>query len=171
MYHLQQPYTGIIWRELLFGWWANSGQNLYRTAVIRDIGGFDPHLFHVEDRKLWLEVAKRGPVCVLPFVAMEYRQHERQISKNDGIPAQRQKIWAEFIAGLPVRNQREAHGIRRAAELVQRAVDLRADRRFARALRLQLRACLAAPWLVTSPVTRRPLWWGIKKCILRVTTA
>ena len=44
-------------------------------------------------------------------------------------------------------------------------------RRFARALRLQLRACLAAPWLVTSPMTRRPLWWGIKKCILRVTTA
>ena len=102
VYQLAQPHTGIIWRELLFGWWANSGQNLYRTAVIRDIGGFDPRLFNAQDRKLWLEVGWRGPVCVLPFVAMEYRQHARQISKNDGIPAQRQKIWSEFIAGLPV---------------------------------------------------------------------
>ena len=31
VYHLSRPHTGIIWRELLFGWWANSGQNLYRT--------------------------------------------------------------------------------------------------------------------------------------------
>jgi glycosyltransferase involved in cell wall biosynthesis len=171
VYQLAQPHTGIIWRELLFGWWANSGQNLYRTAVVRDVGGFDPHLFNVQDRKLWLQVAKRGPVCVLPFVAMEYRQHARQISKNDGIPAQRQKVWSEFIAGLPVADQQEAHRIRRAAELVQQSVESRADGRFARALRLQLRACLAAPWLVASPVTRRPLWWGIKKCILRVRTA
>jgi glycosyltransferase involved in cell wall biosynthesis len=169
VYHLSQPYTGIIWRELLFGWWANSGQNLYRTAVVRDIGGFDPALINVQDRKLWLEVARRGPVCVLPFVAMEYRQHARQISKNDGIPAQRQKIWAEFIAGLPAPAQREARGIRRAAELVEQSVQSRADCRFARALRLQLRACLAGPWLVTSPLTRRPLWWGIKKCLLRVS--
>jgi hypothetical protein len=171
VYHLSQPHVGTIWRELLFGWWANSGQNLYRTAVIREIGGFDPQLFRAEDRKLWLEVATRGPVCVLPFVAMEYRQHARQISKDDGIPAQREKIRAEFIAGLPAPAQREARAIRRAAELVQQSVESRADRRFARALRLQLRACLAAPWLVTSPVTRRPVWWGIKKCVLRVRTA
>ena len=173
VYQLGRPHTGIIWRELLFGWWANSGQNLYRTAVIRAIGGYAPHFFDAHDRKMWLDVARRGPVCVLPFVAMEYRQHAGQITqtKYEGVEAQRQKIWAEFIAGLPVRDQREAHSIRRAAELVQRAVESRADRRFARALRLQLRACLAAPWLVTSPVTRRPLWWGIRKCILRVTTA
>ena len=170
VYHLSRPHTGIIWRELLFGWWANSGQNLYRTTVVRDIGGFDPALFNTQDRKLWLEVATRGPVCVLPFMAMEYRQHGRQISKNDGIPAHRQTLWAEFIATLPAATRAEARGIRRAAELVQQSVESRTNRRFGRALHLQLRACLSAPWLVTSPVTRRPLWWGIKKCILRVTT-
>ena len=170
VYHPPHPHTGIIWRELLFGWWANSGQNLYRTAVVRAIGGYDPHYFNVDDRKLWLQVAWRGQVCVLPFVAMEYRQHARQISKNDGIPAQRQKMWSEFIAGLPSRLQPEAAGIRRAGELVQASVECRANRRFLRALPLQVRACLAAPWLVTSPLTRRPLWWGIKKCLLRVTT-
>ena len=170
VYHYPRPHTGIIWRELLFGWWANSGQNLYRTSVIRAIGGYDPHYFNAQDRKLWLEVAWRGPVCVLPFVAMEYRQHARQISKGDGIPATRQKMWGEFIAGLPSRLQPEARGIRRAAELVQASVACRARRQFLRALPLQVRACLAAPWLVTSPLTRRPLWWGVKKCLLRVTT-
>jgi glycosyltransferase involved in cell wall biosynthesis len=171
VYQLARPHTGIIWRELLFGWWANSGQNLYRTTVIRDIGGFDHRFLHVQDRKLWLTVATHGPVCVLPFVAMEYRQHTGQLSKDDGIPAERQQLWAEFIAGLPASSRPEARGIRRAADLVQQSAESRADRRFARALRLQLRACLAAPWLVTSPVTRRPLWWAIKKCILRVSAA
>ena len=170
VYHPPEPHTGIIWRELLFGWWANSGQNLYRTSVVRAIGGYDPQYLNVDDRKLWLQVAWRGEVCVLPFVAMEYRQHARQISKSDGIAAQRQKMWNEFIAGLPSRLQPEAAGIRRAAELVQESVECRANRRFLRALPLQVRACLAAPWLVTSPLTRRPLWWGIKKCLLRVTT-
>jgi len=173
VYRSPQPHTGIIWRELLFGWWANSGQNLYRTAVIRAIGGYDPRFFNAHDRKVWLDVAWRGPVCVLPFVAMEYRQHANQITQTryEGVAAQRDKIRAEFIAGLPAAAQREARAIRRAAELVQQSVESRADRRFARALQLQLRACLSAPSLIASPVTRRPLWWGIKKCILRVTTA
>ena len=170
VYHPPKPHTGIIWRELLFGWWANSGQNLYRTSVIRAIGGYDPRYFNVDDRKLWLQVAWRGEVCVLPFVAMEYRQHARQISKHDAIPAQRQKMWSEFIAGLPSHVQREAAGIRRAAELVQASVECRASCRFLRALSLQLRACAAAPKLVISPLTRRPLWWGIKKCLLGVAT-
>ena len=82
VYRPPQPHTGIIWRELLFGWWANSGQNLYRTAIIRAIGGYDPQFFNAQDRKLWLEVAWRGPVCVLPFVAMEYRQHAQSAQQE-----------------------------------------------------------------------------------------
>ena len=129
-------------------------------------------LQRAEDRKLWLEVATRGPVCVLPFVAMEYRQHARQISKDDGIPAQRQKIWAEFIAGLPAPAQREARGNqtrRRARPTVGRIAR-------GSPFRAGLAVCNSAPALrrrgwCTSPVTRRPLWWGIKKCILRVRTA
>ncbi|MEO5742185.1 MAG: glycosyltransferase family A protein, partial [Vicinamibacterales bacterium] len=69
VYRSPHAHTGTIWRELLFGWWANSGQNLYRTAIIRAIGGYDPRFFNAHDRKVWLDVAGRGPVCVLPFVA------------------------------------------------------------------------------------------------------
>ncbi|MEO5742090.1 MAG: hypothetical protein ABIS29_16000, partial [Vicinamibacterales bacterium] len=99
-------------------------------------------------------------------------QHANQITRtrSEGVAAQRQQVWADFIAGLPVPAQREARGIRRAAELVQQSLESRAARRFSRALRLQLRACVGAPRLLTSPLTRRPLWWGIKKCLLRVST-
>ena len=170
VYHPPRAYVGVIWRELLFGWWANSGQMMFRTEVIRAIGGYDPHYFNTQDRKLWLHVAIRGPVCVLPFVAMEYRQHARQISKYDGIPAQRRQVWNEFIAALSAPLQREARGIRQAADLVQEAVESRAAGRNLAALQQQLRACLAAPALLRSPITRRPLWWGIKKCLLGVRT-
>ena len=126
VYHLPRAHVGIIWRELLFGWWANSGQMIFRTEVIRAIGGYDPEYFNAQDRKLWLNAATRGPVCVLPFVAMEYRQHARQISKYDGIRVQRHKVWNEFISALPAPLQREARGVRRAAELVQQSVESRA---------------------------------------------
>ena len=169
VYHPAGTHTGSIWRALLFGWWANSGQNLYRTALIRNIGGFDEALLHAEDRKLWLDVAWRGPVCLIPFVMMEYRQHAGQVSKRPNIEPVRQKIWREFIAGLPPAQQGEARAIRRAAELVRHAEHGRAARAFGSALRAQVHACLLAPSLLTSPLTGRPLWWGLRKCLQRVS--
>jgi GT2 family glycosyltransferase len=168
VYRPAKQVTRVIWRELLFGWWSNSGQNLYRTVVVRDVGGFDPAVSHCEDRGLWLAVASRGPVCIVPAVAMEYRQHDGQ-SKPPDIDAIRQSVWNTFIAGLDTRQQREARKIRRAAELVDRAERSRGEHRFGDALVDQLRACLLAPSLVVSPLTGRPLWWGVKKSVLRVS--
>jgi glycosyltransferase involved in cell wall biosynthesis len=112
----ETSYKGSIWREFLFGWWSNSGQNIYRTEVVREIGGFDPTLKCVMDRRLWLDVARRGAVCVLPFVTMEYRQHAGQMTKWPNIDAERERLWAQFIASLPPHQQREGRRIRRSAE-------------------------------------------------------
>jgi glycosyltransferase involved in cell wall biosynthesis len=169
VYHPATAHARTIWREFLFGWWSNSGRNLYRTASIKEIGGFDPALPRAQDRKLWLEAAWRGRVCILPFVAMEYRQHEGQITKGPDITPVKQRIWLEFIAALPPSRQGEARAIRRAADLAQRSEHARAARRFGLALRMQLQACLIAPSLLVSPLTGRPLWWGIKKSLLRVS--
>jgi glycosyltransferase involved in cell wall biosynthesis len=167
VFHPSRPHTRTVWPELLFGWWANSGQNLYRTSAIRGVGGFDAALRHAEDRKLWLYVARSGPVCLLPSVTMEYRQHEGQTSKRPNIEPVRQQIWSEFIAQLPPATQRDAVAIRRAAVLSDQAVAHRANGEFWRALGAQLRACSLAPRLLRSPLTSRPLWWGLKKCLLR----
>lgn len=159
----------VIWRELLFGWWANSGQNLFRTSVIREVGGF-PNLIACEDRKLWLTVARRGRVCLIPQVEMEYRQHAGQ-SKPANIDEIRRGVWREFIEALPPAQQAEARSIRRAAEFAAQSEMARCEDQWLRAVRCQLAAFLVAPGLVFSPLTGRPLWWGLKKAILRVPEA
>ena len=169
VYRPERSYTRSIWRELLFGWWSNSGQNLYRTSIVRELGGFDPTFFVVEDRKLWLQVARRGPVCVLPFVSMEYRQHEVQLTKRPNIVVERERCWAEFIDSLPASERAACRRIRRSGELSAAAERARAEGRFARATRLQLGAMASAPGLVGSPLLRRPFWWGLKKSLLRQT--
>ena len=162
--------TRIIWPELLFGWWSNSGQNLYRSAVVREIGGFDPAFFFVQDRALWLQVARRGPVCVLPFVSMEYRQHTAQITKRPHIQLERERCWAQFIESLPPSERARCGRIRRSAELSAGAETARVAGEFGKATRLQLGAMLSAPRLLASPLLRRPLWWGLKKSLLGVRT-
>ncbi len=166
VFHPSSPHCRIVWQDLLFGWWANSGQNLYRTEIVRAVGGFDASVRACEDRKLWLEVARLGPVCLTPVIAMEYRQHAGQ-SKLPDLDEIRHSIWREFISSLPAPEQRGARAIRRAAELALRAELLRSAGRFTAALTTQLAACLRVPRLLTSPLTGRPLWWGVKKCLIR----
>jgi glycosyltransferase involved in cell wall biosynthesis len=159
--------TRTIWRELLFGWWANSGQNLYRSDVVREIGGFDPQFYFVQDRALWLRVARRGPVCVLPSVGMEYRQHPGQMTKLPNIQRERESCWRQFIESLPASERAECWRIRRSAELSAQAELARGAGRYATAARFQLGAILSAPRLLASPLLRRPFWWGLKKSMLR----
>ena len=168
VYHPAKACKRVIWRELLFGWWANSGQNLYRTALVREVGGFNQSLSSCEDRNLWLAVARSAPVCLVPVIAMEYRQHTGQ-SKPANLDDIRESVLNEFITTLPPAGQTEGRRIRRAAELVEKSEAARAARKFGSALRWQLQACWLAPRLLLSPLTGRPLWWGIKKCLLRVS--
>ncbi len=156
-----------IWREVLFGWWSNSGQNLYRTSVVREIGGFDTGLRAVQDRMLWLEIARRGNVVVVPTVVMEYRQHRGQMTKASDIEPERQLIWQRFIDSLPPSLRAEGRGIRRAAALTADAEAARAAGNFLAGARLQSAAFLAAPRLLLSPLVARPMYWNLKKCVQR----
>ena len=168
-YHPARASVRRICRELLFEWWANSGQNLYRTSVVRDVGGFDVALSVVEDRKLWLAVASRGEVCLVPQVTMDYRQHGGQW-KPPNIKTVRDGVYEEFIATLPKHEQAAAWRIRRATERNKRAQQARSEGKFGVALMLQLGAILSAPRLLASPLTGPPLWWELKKSLLRTRT-
>lgn len=168
VYWPSRLYVRTIWRELLFGFWANSGQSLFRTSVVRSLGGFDPSLAQCEDRKLWLQVTRRGPVCLLPSVALEYRVHAGQ-KKAANLDDIRRRVWRAFIEELPNTERRQALRTRESAELIERAQRCRVEGGWGRALILQLRGCRRAPWLLVSPLTARPLWWGLKKCLLRST--
>lgn len=156
-----------IWREVLFGWWSNSGQNLFRTSVVREIGGFDVTLRAAEDRQLWLDVARRGVVCLVPDVVLEYRQHPHQMPKGDDVERARQLVWSRFVESLPAGQQAEGRRIRRAATLTAQAEAARARGAFLMATTRQVRALLTAPQLLLSPLLARPLWWTLKKSLLR----
>lgn len=167
VYRPSKVYSRNIWRELLFGWWSNSGQNIYRTAIVREIGGFDTELNAAEDRWLWLQVSKRGNVCLIPATTLEYRQHFGQSTKVRDYETERQIIWARYIASLAMSRQREARRIRRAATLVDNAESARHASRFWLAARLHVAAILVAPRLLASPLVGRPIYWNIKKCLQR----
>lgn len=156
-----------IWREVLFGWWSNSGQNLFRTSVVREIGGFDVTLRAAEDRQLWLDVARRGVVCLVPDVVLEYRQHPHQMPKGDDVERARQLVWSRFVESLPAGHRAEGRRIRCAATLAAQAEAARARGAFLMATTRQVRALLAAPQLLLSPLLARPLWWTLKKSLLR----
>ncbi len=170
VYRSTRNHTRQISRELLYGWWSNSGQNLYRMAIVREVGGFDTAFPHVHDRKLWLDVARHGPVCVLGFVAMEYRQHAGQASKSPGINEERERLWRQYIDSLPPSQRSGGRRIRLAAERAAHAEKARAAGRFTSAVGLHLAGIASAPSLVYSPLTGRPIWWGLKKSLLGMRT-
>ena len=107
--------------ELLFGWSAVSGQNLYRTAVVRSIGGFeDESVIPCEDRLLWLRVAALGSVVLLPEEVMSYRYHGGQV-RPEGIQSVRNRVARRAIRSMPKGNRRKALKTRRSGHLIEQA--------------------------------------------------
>lgn len=107
--------------ELLFGWSAVSGQNLYRTSIIRSIGGYtDDSLVPCEDRDLWLKVATRGSVVIVPQRVMSYRYHAGQI-RPLGIYHLRDRVIRKAIRALPKERRRRALLLRQSGRMIEQA--------------------------------------------------
>jgi glycosyltransferase involved in cell wall biosynthesis len=165
--HPRRPLKRVIWPELLAGWSAVSGQNLYRTARVRDAGGYREEVSIVEDRDLWLRVARLGPVLLLPDIVLDYRIHDGQYRPPDIVDL-RERVFREFIERLPTRERPQARRIRESARWSQDA-----DREYARgnygaALAGYLKACGAAPALSFSPLTGPPLTRQIRRSVRRL---
>jgi glycosyltransferase involved in cell wall biosynthesis len=69
--------------ELVFGWSAVSGQNLYRMDAARRTPGFKVDVTPAEDRLFWMEIARQGPVALIPEAVMLYRLHDQQWRPTD----------------------------------------------------------------------------------------
>jgi len=108
--------------ELLYGWSAVSGQNLYRSHRVRDIGGYDVGLAGLEDRDLWLRLARRGPLVLCPQTVMTYRIAPGQ-SRPADIRQQREAVARRAIRALPRHARRAALILRRCRSLVDNAED------------------------------------------------
>jgi len=109
--------------DLLAGWSTVSGQNLYRTALLRHVGGFDPSIRQVDDRDLWLRLAVLGPVVLRPETATTYRVHPGQSVRPADIRELREQVARRAIAALPPGRRSYALRLRRTTRLLDRADD------------------------------------------------
>ncbi|MEQ9233219.1 glycosyltransferase family 2 protein [Coleofasciculus sp. E2-BRE-01] len=156
----------FIWSELLAGWSSISGQNLYRTTVVREVGGYRPDLIICEDRQLWLKVAKLGKVALIPDIVLDYRVHGKQWRPKN-IEELREKVFQEFIDSLPATEQPKGNRIRESARLSQSAENEYRKGNYRTAWQSYLKASNVAPELAFSPLTGLPLIRGLVKSILR----
>lgn len=140
-----------IFDELLFGWSAVSGQNLYRTEVVRDVGGYDKSMIPCEDRDLWLRIARRGPVILCPKIVMTCRFHRGQ-RRPDNLIKIRERVAWRAIRNLPKMERRRGLILRRCTALVQQAEDAMRAGHYAAGIGLTVRAFATAPRLFASPL-------------------
>ncbi|HKP37556.1 MAG TPA: glycosyltransferase [Pyrinomonadaceae bacterium] len=164
--HPSKRVKKVIWPELLHGsvWSAVSGQTLYRTEKVRQVGGYPPGVIVVDDRALWLRIARRDPVLILPSIVLDYRVHDGQWRPHN-IQEMRKSVFEDFMAGLQPDELRRARRYRRSGEW-SRAADEEYERgNYRGALAGYLKACRAAPSLLLSPLIRRPTINGIKSSI------
>ena len=108
--------------DMLFGYCPCTGQNLFRTDVIRSVGGFCPGLDQGEDRDLWLRVARRGPVVFCPQTTVTYRIRPEKVRPAD-VRWRREKVARRAIRALPRSEWRHAVRLRRCTAFFDAAQD------------------------------------------------
>lgn len=164
--HPRIGFKRVIWPELLAGWSSISGQNLYRTAVVRKVGGYKPDFIPCEDRQLWLRVARLGKVAIIPSIVLDYRAHQKQW-RPENIIEVRENVFQECINNLPTQEQYRGKQIRESANCSQKAEDEYRKGNYKEALSCYIKACQTAPKLVFSPLTGLPLVRGVAKSLVR----
>jgi glycosyltransferase involved in cell wall biosynthesis len=152
-----------VFDDLLFGWSAVSGQNLYRTSIVRNAGGYN-EVVPCEDRDLWLRVSRLGPVVLCPETVMTYRVHPGQ-SRPDNLLQIREKVARRAIRILPKEKRRNGLLIRRCALMIDQAEAALKEGRFIDGAWSALRAVAARPMLFTSPLINS---WVLRRLARRV---
>ena len=149
--HPRSPRICDIFDELLFGWSAVSGQNLYRTELVRKVGGYDTSMVCCEDRDLWFRLAVLGNVVLRPEIVMTYRVHPHQ-RRPSNIRQIRERVAQRAIRALPAGKRQHALLLRRSTWFLDRAEDELSAGRFSSGLLYSLRAVANTPAIFSSPL-------------------
>lgn len=81
--------SGWIYPELLLDCVVWTSTVIARTALLRELGGFDPALRIGEDYDLWLRASRLTPILRVPQPLALYRMHPASITK--GAPTRNHK--------------------------------------------------------------------------------
>jgi len=92
----------VALRELLLRPFFPIHAALFSTVALRAVGGFDDTLKAAEDYDLWLRLAARAPVAVLPEVLALVRTHSGQMSRALGVQAgETRRVIERFLSTHP----------------------------------------------------------------------
>lgn len=149
--HPHVPRVRNVMEELLVGWSAVSGQNLYRTALVKQVGGYDPSLSLCEDRDLWLRLAALGRVVLRPEVVVTYRVHPQQ-TRPPTVRQIRDRVARRAIKALARPKRRHALRLRRTTWHLDCAEDAFATGRVSSGVVHALRAFANTPAIFASPL-------------------
>lgn len=161
--HPRRVMERSAWHDALFYWAATPGRVLFKTNVVRAIGGFrtDPPP-GFEDWDLWLRITHRNRVLLIPAPVLEYRIHGGQKTDQN-----RQRVIdvlaGEFASSLGEHEARAAETINRARALFQEGSLALTELDPRRAIRCFAAAIKIRPVLLTSPVTRPLLLGSVMK--------
>lgn len=161
--HPRVPLVRRPWLEELFGWNMPPGVILWRTEVVREVGGWREGLRRAEDTELNLRTWRHPVVCI-PTTVMRYRFHQGQMPMAEAWPIDL-AARAEFAAGLPDAERALATRALRSRELHQEALEAYLDRDYRRAARTFRAVMSVTPELGRSPLTGPYLWRFLAKSL------
>jgi hypothetical protein len=137
--------------ELLFGWSTGSGQNLYRTNVVRQIGGFNHRNIPCEDRDLWLKIASCGDVAMIPDIVVSYFYHKNQF-RPSYLPWIRARVALKAVRTLPHQEQIDSRKLIRSGRCIDNAEKALSRGKIFEASRLILGSLILTPKIYLSPL-------------------
>lgn len=148
--HPRWPVTVPLWREELLGWNVPPSALLWRTDVVRDVGGWNESLAYCEDRELNLRAYPR-PFAFVPGLVVEYRVHPGQTPGSDQAELVR-SVQARFVRSLPPRDRSVGEAVLEASDHLDRGLALYVAGDFRAAWPHLVSTVRRAPVLCRSPV-------------------
>jgi glycosyltransferase involved in cell wall biosynthesis len=148
--HPWWPQSFDISFPLLAGWSAVPGQVLLRTAIVREINGFEPATVPCDDRDLLHRSARFGKVLLHPMTVLTYRITPTQW-RPENIREIREKVARRAICKMPRPCRRKALRTRRMVAHLDTAEDECSQGFVLKSLTATVRGTFEAPWIILYP--------------------
>ena len=165
--HPRRSFERTVWLDILAGWTSPPGAILWKTDVIRTLGGWNEDITGSEDRELLLRAARRGPVVVIPQAVLDKRTHGGQWRSVQ--VRERQARWTNaFVDALPPNDRPRGSAARDAYRSWNEGRRAYGNLRPREAVDLYVRAVRTSPMILTSPLLRRRVCVGFGKSLAGV---
>jgi len=161
----RREFARAIHRDVVFGWAAISGQTLFRRSALMAAGRWNAAYDRVaEDQELWLRLSLLGPVAFHPGPVLWNRVHSGQARPDDVRQVEDRMREAHVRTSVAASCTRDRSIVTARAHQL-RAIDCYGAGQPSSAIPPLLVAVMRAPWIMSSPVTRRSAWGLLGRCV------